>query len=145
MGVTKSKALRNCEQDSGGVPCKVYAIKRRIVWKGTPAPPKATQTPNQSSKADSDICRFALSTKSEAPNWDDRSASRNSVNEAKRRGLTPETCAKLLGRQVVQVKEAPPKEGNIEDRLTKLKNVYDKGLITKKEYEIKQVEILEGL
>ena len=35
------------------------------------------------------------------------------VNEAKGRGLTPEACAKLLGGQAIQVKEAPPKEGNI--------------------------------
>ena len=49
-GGPKSELLRNCETDSGGVPCKVYAIKRRIVWKGTPVPssqtPKATQTPD---------------------------------------------------------------------------------------------------
>ena len=83
--------------------------------------------------------------KVETPNWDDRSASRNSVNEAKRRRLTPEVCAKLLGRQTVQVEEAPPKEGNIEERLTKLKNLYDKGLITKEEYDTKQAEILEGI
>jgi hypothetical protein len=123
---------------------------------GTPAPssqtPKATSEPgvpehyfseNELSKlSDDDICKLTLSTKIGAPKWDGRSFARNSVNEAKRRGLTPEACAKLLGRQV---KEAPPKEGNIEERLTKLKNLYDKGLITQEEYENKQAEILEGL
>jgi len=96
--------------------------------------------------SDDDICKLAvLSTKVGAPEWDGRSFARNYVNEAKRRGLMPEHCAKLLGRQTVQVEEAPPKEGNIEERLTKLKQLHDKGLITKEEYENKQAEILEGL
>ena len=125
----------------------------------TPAPssqtPKATSEPgvpehyfseNELSKlSDDDICKLTLSTKIGAPKWDGRSFARNSVTEAKGRGLTPEACAKLLGRQAVQVKEAPPKEGNIEERLTKLKNLYDKGLITMEEYKFKQAEILEGL
>ena len=42
-------------------------------------------------------------------------------------------------------KEAPAKEGNTEERLTKLKSLYDKGLITKEDYDTKQAEILEGL
>ncbi len=37
-GATKSKALRSCEEQSGGVSCKVYALGRRVVWKGTAAP-----------------------------------------------------------------------------------------------------------
>ena len=53
---------------------------------------------SRSSQSDSDICRFALSTKDGIPNWDVRNFTRNSVNEAKHRGLTPEDCAKLLGR-----------------------------------------------
>ncbi len=111
-----------------------------------PGVPEHYLSENELSKlSDDDICKLTLSTKVGAPNWDGRSFARKSVNEAKRRGLTPEACAKLLGRQAVQVKEAPPKEGNIEERLTKLKNLYDKGLITKEEYENKQAEILEGL
>ena len=97
-----------------------------------------------SSEPDSGICSSSL-TDYGVPKWTDRRVSQDFVNEAKRRGLTPEACAKLLGRQAIQVKEASPKEGNIEERLTKLKNLYDKGLITKEEYEIKQAEILEGL
>lgn len=42
-GATKSKTLRECKQDSG-VPCHVYAVGRRIVWKGTAA---SGQTPEQ--------------------------------------------------------------------------------------------------
>jgi hypothetical protein len=36
-------------------------------------------------------------------------------------------------------------EGSVEDRLTKLKTLYDKGLITLDQYEYKQRKILEGL
>ncbi len=96
-------------------------------------------------KTDDTICRLALSSREGDPFWDGRITSREAVSEARRRRLTPEVCAKLLGRQAVQVKEATPKEGNVEERLTKLKNLYDKGLITKEEYENKQAEILEGL
>lgn len=31
----KAKSIRVCEQRSNGVPCKVYAVRRQIVWKGT--------------------------------------------------------------------------------------------------------------
>ncbi len=108
----------------------------------TSSPSKLKTLDDQASN--DQICTLALSTKDGVPKWYDRSAL-NSVNEAKRRGLTPEDCAKLLGRHTVQVEQTLPKEGNIEERLTKLKNLYDKGLITQEEYENKQRELLEGL
>jgi hypothetical protein len=115
---------------------------------GAPAPSSQTPVPS-SRKAVSSwpvdrICRLALST-NERNQWDGRDFLQYSVTEAKRRELTPEACTKLLGRQAIQVKEAPPKEENIEDRLTKLKNLDDKGLVTKEEHETKQAEILEDL
>lgn len=33
-GATKSGALRDCEKNSGGVPCEVYAVEGRVVWHG---------------------------------------------------------------------------------------------------------------
>jgi hypothetical protein len=33
-GAPKSELFRECEKKSGGVPCHVYAVGRRIVWKG---------------------------------------------------------------------------------------------------------------
>ena len=47
-------------------------------------------------RMDSDICRSALASRHGVPRWDDRNASRYSVTEAKRRGLTPEKCSALL-------------------------------------------------
>ena len=93
-----------------------------------------------SSKADDDLCRTALSS-SEKNQWGYK---RGAVSEAKSRGLTPEICSKLLKGQAVQIEESPPQEGNIEERLTKLKSLYDKGLITKEKYENKQRHILES-
>ena len=42
-------------------------------------------------------------------------------------------------------KKVSPEEGHIERRLEKLKGLYDKGLITKDEYDKKRAEILEAL
>ncbi len=28
------KAIQRCQELSGGVPCKIYAIEHRVVWKG---------------------------------------------------------------------------------------------------------------
>ena len=47
-------------------------------------------------KTDDTICRLALSSREGDPRWDDRMAPRNSVAEAKRRGLTPEKCVAVL-------------------------------------------------
>lgn len=43
-GATKGKVLKACEERSEGVSCKVYAVGRKIVWKGDGA---SGQTPEQ--------------------------------------------------------------------------------------------------
>ena len=90
-GATKSTALRDCEKDSGGVPCRVYAVGRRIVWGGAPAP-----SSQHLSYPDDNICRLSVS-KNGSPRWDDGTARRKFVDEANRRGLSPEQCYELLG------------------------------------------------
>lgn len=94
---------------------------------------------------DGNICRLALSANRETPNWDNKTNWREPVNEAKRRDLTPKSCAKLLGWNTVSPEKKPPEDGNVEKRLTKLKNLFEKGLITKDEYERKRGKILEAL
>ncbi len=44
------------------------------------------------------ICAIAITIKDETATWDRRPASRKYVKEAKRRNLTPNQCAELLGR-----------------------------------------------
>ncbi len=51
--------------------------------------------------------------------------------------MTPERCLSVGGE--------PAQEGDIEERLTKLKELFDKGLITKDQYDIKRHDILEAL
>ncbi len=50
---------------------------------------------------DKGICTLALPTRlssqGEVPRWDEQTSNRDYVNNAMRRGLTPESCAKLLG------------------------------------------------
>ena len=31
---SQAKAIERCQEFSGGVPCKIYAIERTVVWKG---------------------------------------------------------------------------------------------------------------
>lgn len=33
-GAPKERAIRSCENRSKGVPCKIYSMKRKVVWKG---------------------------------------------------------------------------------------------------------------
>jgi hypothetical protein len=97
------------------------------------------------SSTDADICTFALSGYFQPPHWNEQAAFRSYVDEAKRRGLMPESCANLLGWENAQSEAPPPEDGDIEERLRTLKGLYDKGLITKEEHDRKRGEILEGL
>ncbi len=56
----------------------------------------------QEAQKDGAICRSALASRQGVPRWDDRKASRNSVAEAERRGLTPEKCSALLEQKTGQ-------------------------------------------
>ena len=50
-------------------------------------------------KPDETICWLAIAVGEEGPAWDERSFSREYVNEAKYRHLTPQKCVALLGRK----------------------------------------------
>ena len=92
-GATKSVALRECREESG-LPCKVYAVNGRIVWKGDVGSPR---TGGHSDAPDYEICNFAVTLKDGRASWESRAAWLDSVKEAKRRNLTTESCAELLG------------------------------------------------
>ena len=94
---------------------------------------------------DENICAAALSDNRETPSWDNKTNWREFANEAKRRDFTPQSCAKLLGWNTVSSEKKPPEDGDVEKRLTKLKNLFDKGLISKEQYKKKRDEILETL
>ena len=49
-------------------------------------------------KSDYEICNFAITMKGGTASWDNQAAWLDSVREAKRRKLTPNKCAELLGR-----------------------------------------------
>jgi hypothetical protein len=50
-------------------------------------------------KSDKSVCRLALAIGDGEPHWNERSALRAHVDEAKRRELTPEKCVALLERE----------------------------------------------
>ena len=72
------------------------AIIERLgsIW--TPRPTDAELAAEHEALTDGSICRVALASRRGAALWDDRVATRYSVAEAKRRGLTPEECTALL-------------------------------------------------
>jgi len=93
------------------------------------------------------ICGFALeqdhSSKHETPRWEDDSTFREYVDEAKRRGFSAHSCAALFGWASAQTTQVQGKVGGVENKLTKLKVLYDEGLITQRVYAEKHREILE--
>ena len=56
---------------------------------------------NRSSLSNTYICSEALPAPNHPVAWDDRSAFRSYVTEAKRRGYTPQECARILGRTTI--------------------------------------------
>ena len=102
-----------------------------------------------SSQTDNQICKTALepdpSSKYETPRWEDYAYFREYVDEAKRRGYSAHSCAALFGWESAQTKQVQVKVGDVENRLTKLKGLYDKGLITQGSYDDKRRVILEAL
>ena len=65
--------------------------------------------------------------------------------KAGRAKTTTTTVEGVSGASLKTPEEAPLEGGDIEERLTRLKGLYDKGLITKEEYDKKRGEILEAL
>ncbi len=93
---SRSNVLRSC-RGASGVPCEVYAVGHRVVWKGTAIPSSST-----ASRSNDSVCRLTLAIGDEGPRWDERSFLRRYVDEAKRRDLTPQKCAALLGREITE-------------------------------------------
>ena len=85
------------------------------------------------------------SSKHETPRWEDDSTFRKYVDEAKRRKFSAHSCAALFGWESAQTKQVRGEVGDVENRLTKLKGLYDKGLITQGSYDEKRREVLEAL
>ena len=100
-------------------------------------------------RTDPAICGFALaqdlSSKHETPRWEGDPTFREYVVEAKRRGFSADSCAALFGWKNAQTKLVRGKVGNVEIMLTKLKGLYDEGIITQRIYFEKRREILKAL
>ena len=98
-------------------------------------------------RTDPEVCGFALGkgSKQETPRWEADSFFLKYVDEAKRRGFSAHSCAALFGWKSAQTKQVRSKVGDVENKLTKLKGLYDKGLITQGSYDEKRRAILKAL
>jgi hypothetical protein len=61
---------------------------------------------------DDAICGRAISRNQEVPTWEDQSFLLSFVDEAKRRGLTPEYCTLLIGPNYERRETIPAEHGN---------------------------------
>jgi len=85
------QAISLCERRSGGVDCKIFAFERSIVWKGPITYPHIPES-------DAILCKMAITVADQPLGWDAGMQVREFVTKAKLRGLTPEGCAKIIGR-----------------------------------------------
>ena len=87
-----------CQKNSNGVPCKIYARYKKVVWKisgtGQNFAKKPAIRPSFHGLNNNQVCSQAI--KYTFPKWD--SARPYFVAEAKARQLTEASCAKLSGR-----------------------------------------------
>lgn len=111
-GATK-RAVEECEKarSKGGISseCKLYAIGDIVVYRMSPEDLEAAikiykndvtsgRAGGSTSASDYEVCNFAITMKDGTVSWESQAAWLGSVNEAKRRNLTPDQCAELLGR-----------------------------------------------
>lgn len=92
------------------------------------------------------VCKFAIYAHGDTPTWDNN----RYVPEAKRRGLTLEDCLKYVARKPDSQPDTTKAShssntGTIEERLAKLKELLDQGLLTEGEAASKRKELLQGL
>ncbi len=103
---------------------------------------------SQSGQTDEVICRKSLHDTE--TKWDLNTFTYASVNEAKKRNLSPESCATLLDRSsVITTPSSSPSNTDEsaapEERLEALKSLLEKGLITKDEAATKRKAILDSM
>ena len=93
------------------------------------------------------LCRRAVEIPNGEAMWEGDIKWKPEVDEAIRRGFSPKDCAEMTGRKVTvqrQPKKNSPSNG-LTERLSKLKKLFDLGLINKSDYEKKKNEILKAL
>jgi hypothetical protein len=71
---------------------------RRIIEQVKDIEKRSSPVGGSRSASDYEVCNFAVTMKDETVVWESRADWLGSVKEAKRRNLTPEQCAELLGR-----------------------------------------------
>jgi hypothetical protein len=141
---SRSQALQYCKINSGGVPCKIYAQGKYVVWKN-PNGPKRLEPPVAPAKETTTLvdlsmgtlCGIATKVEGKWAAWDNSLS--DHVIEAKRRGLSLQRCATLTG------KEFRGSSGTAKNRLRELKELLDDGTITQSDYEDKKREILSSI
>ena len=95
-------AMNGCEiaKKERNLDCDCVAVDRNgsPVLRVPQSVKRSSPTGGSTSASDSVICNFAITTKDGTVSWESRANWLGYVNEAKRRNLTPEQCAELLGR-----------------------------------------------
>lgn len=100
----RTEAIYQCEKVAK-TRCFIYANRNRVEWTGNITVRKVlaseTKTEAVRKKQDVAVCNSAITLKDEKYVWDDSTAFQVHATEARRRGFTPSSCAKLVGRKAV--------------------------------------------
>jgi hypothetical protein len=128
--------------------------KHKPAYVSYPSLPSSTSTvtnsdDNLEKRTDNSVCAQAITNASSGQSfvWDTRSFPLKFVQEAKRRKLTPESCAVILGRTIAIDAEptSTTSETTIEQRIKKLNQLLKSGLITEEEAAEKRKAILDEI
>jgi len=104
---SRSQALQYCEVNSRGVPCKIYARGKYVLWENASAAPvvsagkQATPQPAGTQprplmyQSNKEVCDKAVFVRYGTAGWKNHISA--SKVEAEYRGLSPEKCARTSG------------------------------------------------
>lgn len=90
-GLPGSIAINACERNSNGVPCRIYARSRRVVWDTSVLAPEGSASPLAGKSVDV-ICGYAVDYSGDQPAWVSEGELVAYAQEAKNRKISLEEC-----------------------------------------------------
>ena len=151
ISVDPATIIDRCEEQAAK--CGLYRYGEFVMWKGPVSVRGASVNQGTSRKSGSgltelsraQLCRISSSVQAGTAYWETQDSVQKYVIEAKSRDLTPKSCAMLLGLKLSNRISPTINDRDISKRLSKVKELLEKGLITPSEAERKRKDILNSL
>ena len=134
--------IKKCEEKAPR--CGIYAEDGFVVWKGSINVSGASR-PTPASLSAKDLCEKSLANVSDSSAWE--TSRSGTAEEARRRGFSYTDCRRHAGyaNDLPKAGASPSENKTVQNRLKKLKDLLDKGLITPDDAKKKRDEILKNL